>query len=250
MSSIFYKKDNFNITKHSFPFLIYFFICFSANSLHKSKNGDLKCLNNEFFSTELIKTTSDINSAKMLVSSRYFALNKLKIKRNECFKFYHLLILLSGDVSINPGPSQYLPDNDDKFEPFRKRGLHFLHININSLLSKIDELRDVVGHTKPAILGITESKLDSSVSDQEVNISGYSILRSDRNRYDGGVACYVRADLSFNRRNVFSNSIENVFFDLLIPKLKPFSIGIFYRPPNVNTLLETFANNLKLIDLK
>ena len=32
-------------------------------------------------------------------------------------------------------------------------------------------------------------------------------------------------------------SIENLFFDLLIPKLKPFSIGIFYRPPNVNTFL-------------
>ena len=127
----------------------------------------------------------------------YFALSKLRIKCNECFKFYHFLILLSGDVSLNTGPSQ-LPDNDDKFEPFCKCGLHFLHINVNSLLSKIDELRDVVGHTKPAILGITESKLDSSVSDQEVNISGYSILRSDRNRYGGGVACYVRADLCFN----------------------------------------------------
>ena len=63
----------------------------------------------------------------MLMSSRYFALNKLRIKRNECFKFYHLLILLSGDGSLNAGPSQYLPDNDDKFEP----GLHFLHINVN-----------------------------------------------------------------------------------------------------------------------
>ena len=128
--------------------------------------------------------------------------------------------------------------------------MHFLHINVNSLLSETDELRDVVGHTKPAILGITESKLDSSVSDQKVNISGYSILRSDRNRYGGGVACYVRANLCFNRRNVFSNSIENVFADLLIPKLKPLSIGIFYRPLHVNTFLETFANDLKLIDLK
>ena len=128
--------------------------------------------------------------------------------------------------------------------------MHFVHINVNSLLPKIDELRDVVGHTKPAVLGITESKLDSSVSDQEVNISGYSILRSDRNRYGGGVACYVRADLCFNRRNVFSNSIENVFFDLVIAKLKPLSIGIFYRPPNVNTILKTFANDLKFIDLK
>ena len=66
--------------------------------------------------------------------------------------------------------------------------------------------------------------------------------------YGGDVACYIRADLCFNRKNIFSNSIENVFFDLLIPKLKPLSIGIFYRPPNVNTFLETFLNDLKLID--
>ena len=194
-----------------------------------------------FLGTELIKITGEINNAEMLMSSRYFALNKLRIKRNKCFKLYYLLILLCGDVSLNPGPSQYPPYNDDKFEPFRKRGLHFLHINVNSLLSKIDELRDVVGHTKPAILGITESKLDSSASDQDVNISGYSILRSDRNRYGGGVACYSRTDICFNRRSVFSNSIENVFFDLLIPKIKPLSIGIFYRPPHVNTFLETFT---------
>ena len=102
LSSTFYKKDNFNITKQLFPFLIYFFLCFSANSLHKSKNCDLKyCPNNEFFITELIKITGHINSAEMLMSTRYFALNKLRIKRNECFKFYHLLILLSGDVSLN-----------------------------------------------------------------------------------------------------------------------------------------------------
>ena len=88
-----------------------------------------------------------------------------------------------------------------------------------------------------------------AASDQEVHISGYSILRSDRNRYSRGVACYVRADLCFNR-NVFSNSIENVFFNLLIPKLKSLSIGSSYRPPNVNTFLKTFVIDLKLIDLK
>ena len=83
--------------------------------------------------------------------------------------------------------------------------MHFLHINVNSLLPKTDELRDIVDHTKSAIIGITESKLDNSASDQEVNMSGYSIRRSCRNRYDGDVACYVRADLCFNRKNVFSN---------------------------------------------
>ena len=186
----------------------------------------------------------------MFMSSRYFAVNKLRIKRKECFKLYHLHVLLSCDVTLNLLPRQYLPDNNNKFELVLKSDLHVLHINVNSLLSKSDEPRDVIGHTKPAILGITESKLDSSVSYQKVNISGYSILRCDRNRYGGGVTCYVRADLCLNRRNVFSNSIENVFFDLLIPKLKPLLIGIFYRPPNGNTFLETFVNNLELIDLK
>ena len=135
LSSMFYKKYNLvSESNQSNSFLIYFFLCFSANSLHKEKNRDLNsCPQNGFFSTEVIKITSDINSGEMLMSSRYFALSKLGIKRNECFKLYHLLILLSGDVSLNPGPSQYLPDNDDKFETFLKSGLPFLHINVNSL---------------------------------------------------------------------------------------------------------------------
>ena len=128
--------------------------------------------------------------------------------------------MLSGDISLNPGPSQYLQDNDNKFEPFHKGCLHFLHINVNSLLLKIYELGDFVDHTKPAILGITESKVDSSVSDQEVNIYGYCILRSDRN--GRGVSCYVRADLFFNSRNIF---------DQFIPKVKPISTGIFIDHP-------------------
>ena len=127
-------------------------------------------------------------------------------------KFYQFLILFSGDISLNTGPNQDLHDIEDKFEPFRKHGLHFLHINVNSLLSKIDELRDIVGHTKPAILGITELKLDCSVTNQEVNISGYNFLRNDRNRNGGGVACYIRSDLCFNSKNIFSNSIEHFFF--------------------------------------
>ena len=34
-----------------------------------------------------------------------------------------------------------------KFEPFHKRGLHFLYINLNSLPLKINELRDIVGRS-------------------------------------------------------------------------------------------------------
>ena len=244
------KKHNFNFTKQFLPFVIFLFVCFNYSPAHEAKDARLKdCHKSNFFSIELIKITNSINSAEIHLDVCYFTLSKLNFKKDNHMKFYQLLILLSGDISLNPGRCQYLPDqNMDLFEPFRKRGLHFLHINVNSLPSKIEELRNIVGRTKPAILGITESKLDSSIPDQKVNISGYSILRNDRNRNGGGVACYIRADLCFNRRNVFSSSIEYVFFDLLIPKVKPISIGIFYRPPNVNTFLETFLNYLKLID--
>ena len=121
----------------------------------------------------------------------YFARNKHRIKHSKCFKFYHLLILLSGDVSLNHGPSQYLLDRDNKFEPFHKSCLHFHCVNFHSFLSKIDELRYVLGHTKPAILEITESKLDSSVYDQEVNIVIIAFLRVTKiDMVEVLLACY------------------------------------------------------------
>ena len=96
---------------------------------------------------------------------------------------------------------------------------------------------------KPAMLGIKESKLDSSVTNSEVNINGYSIIRNDRNRNGGSVACYVRNDLCFNIKNVFSSSLEHVFFLIILLKVKPIAIGIFYRPPIVNNFLEILSND-------
>ena len=68
-----------------------------------------------------------------------------------------------------------------------KKGLHFLHININSLLPKTDELKCIASKAKTAVIGITESKLDHTVSDLEFNLPGYDILWCNRNRNGGGV---------------------------------------------------------------
>ena len=126
------------------------------------------------------------------------------------------------------------------WEPLKTRGLQFCHLNIDSLLYKIDELRDITNYIRLAILGITESNLDSSVTNTEVNIYGYSIFRNDRNRNGGGVACYIRKYLCFNIKIIFSHSVEHVVFEILIPKVKPIAVGIFYRPPNANDFLIYF----------
>ena len=75
-------------------------------------------------------------------------------------------------------------------------------------------------------------------------------MRNDRNRNDGGVACDIRNDLCFNIKNIFSNSIEHVFFEILIPKVKHIAIRIFYRPPNENDFLNIFSNEFQQIDSK
>ena len=62
----------------------------------------------ECFSIEVIEITNDISSAEIRADLGRFVLDKFCFKRKTCFKFYQFLILLSGDISLNPGPSQYL----------------------------------------------------------------------------------------------------------------------------------------------
>ena len=105
----------------------------------------------------------------------FWAVTDLKYK--DYINFHKFLLLLSGDVSLNPRPIQISPDVSSTIrEPLNKKGLHFLYININSLLLKKDEIRCISNKIKAAIIGITESKLNDTVPDSEVNLPGYDIL--------------------------------------------------------------------------
>ena len=108
-----------------------------------------------------------------------------------------MLLLLSRDINLNPGPV-----HQDTLQCSNEwnvnRGLHFIHLNLNSLLSKIEELRYIAKSTNTAVIGICKSKLDASVLDQEIRIDNYKILCSERNRQGGGVVFYVRNYLSYN----------------------------------------------------
>ena len=99
-----------------------------------------------------------------------------------------------------------------------------------------------------AAIGISESKLDNSIFDSEIEIDGYNILRFDRNRHGGGVACYVRNDLSFTKRNYFPHDIETIFIEIFFPKTKPMTVGIVYRPSSNTSFLETMNEHLYKLD--
>ena len=58
--------------------------------------------------------------------------------------------------------------------------MHFIHLNINSILPKIDEIRYIAKLTNATLTGLSETKLDNAVLSIELEIEGNDLLRSDR----------------------------------------------------------------------
>ena len=133
------------------------------------------------------------------------------------------------------------------------RGLAIASLNINSLLSHIDELRVFMSSSKVDILHINESKLDSTVRDNEVYIPGFEIVRKDRKingRNGGGVCTYVRTNLNYRIRNDLNNDLlECLFVEISKPRSTPFLVGTWYRPPSSPpNLFSEFENVIAKID--
>ena len=77
-------------------------------------------------------------------------------------------------------------------------------LNINSLVSHIDDLRIFMSQSMGIDnLAINETKLDSTIKDNEIHLPGYDVVRKDREnngRHGGGVCIYVRSNINFQIR--------------------------------------------------
>ena len=202
---------------------------------------------NEFFTVKVLHITYKINEFSTSMHFKLLTISKMKCKRNHLY--LKMALLLSGVINLNPGPVARHQLNYPKFEVFNKKGLHVIHLNINILLPKIDELCNIAKCSNAAVIGITETKLDNTVYDSEVTLDGYSIVRNDRNRKDGGAACYIRSNICYSRRTCLSDNLENIFIDLLFPKAKPISIGILYKPPRQTRSLEQMDTDFESLEL-
>ena len=180
-------------------------------------------------------------------------------------------MLLSGDINLNPGHNAYvLPffneafSNDESriffvsddgslnFENwalFLKKGLHFVHISINSLPPKIDELRYLTKLSNVSIIGIGETNLVACVSSSEIEIEGYEPLRIDRSRRGDCVACYIKRFLAYIYKENFCKSTENIFIDIFLPKTKPILVGILYRPSDKNNFVKNLEETFTGCDI-
>ena len=67
-----------------------------------------------------------------------------------------------------------------------KKSLLILHLNINSLLSKIDDIHYIAKQSNPSIIGISESKRDASILNSELDIEDKRLRTGHR------VVYYIR----------------------------------------------------------
>ena len=132
-----------------------FFFC-TPYKPSKPQNKLKSCFTCQFFTKDTIKKTRQINTFCFLSEPTISALFKFSSKIDNSFCLPWLL--LSGDISLNPGPfSNPQLFKQGEWQAFNNRGIHLTRVNINSLLPKIDKLRYIAKRTKAAVISIYQN---------------------------------------------------------------------------------------------
>ena len=123
---------------------------------------------------------------------RWFHAKYINMKNNEQY-------LLASDLTANwsctdclfPGP--FSPNisncythastapNDLNDPEFRLvRGLKIAHLNINRLVNKMEGVRELFSTFAFDVLALSETWLSSNITDNEISICGYTLVRKDQ----------------------------------------------------------------------
>lgn len=130
----------------------------------------------------------------------------------------------------------------------------FVYLNVRSLQTGFQSLKEFILKADVDVFGITESWLRKDIPSDHFTIIGYNLIRNDRETRGGGIAFYVKKCYLYEI--IFSHTdecIEQLWISIkLIDKI--FIVGVIYRPPQsnvlkfLNSLEDSIANLLPLYD--
>jgi len=106
------------------------------------------------------------------------------------------------------------------------------HLNIRSLLPKFQSFIDLFSKINVNIFAISETWLNSEISDDSLLVQNFSIVRKDRQTRGGGVALFVSNDISFKVID-FIDRVDQLWIKFKIRR-ESYCLGVIYRPPNSN----------------
>ena len=75
------------------------------------------------------------------------------------------------------------------------------YLSINSLRSKFESIKPIISPNFDIFL-VLETKLDESFPNNQFSLSGYRMLRQDRNCFGGGLCIYVKENITFKQLNL------------------------------------------------
>lgn len=123
------------------------------------------------------------------------------------------------------------------------KGFLFAHVNIRSLINKIDLVRLFVYQCNIDCLCLTETWLRDIISDSLISIQGFKLVRWDhpntnKHTRGGGVCMYVRDSCDVDLVNCPINSdgdLEYLSVRIMRNHAPPTTCIIIYRPPKGST---------------
>ena len=196
-----------------------------------------KARTNTFLSSKhcrkkVLKTLQDVMFAFLIGSTlEYFSFGK--------YYPFNLLLILSGDIHTNPGPSI-------------RKDLNFFHWNLISLCARdgvkkqLIEVYDAIH--KYDIVAVSESMLDSTIKNDDIFIEGFSkdIYRSDHpsNTKLGGVCLYYRDELPIRRRTDLELLQEMIVSEISLSRKKIILATLYRSPSQDSEQFESFIDNL------
>ena len=97
----------------------------------------------------------------------------------------------------------------------------------------LDDLRFFVLDSKIDVLVINETKIDSSVIDNEIYLPGFGVVREDRSRRGGHVCIYLRSNINYQiPDDLCDDQLECAVIEIIRPYSRPFIVSTWYKPPN------------------
>jgi len=136
-----------------------------------------------------------------------------------------LLVMLSGDVELNPGP---LVSNNEQCST--RDSISLIHLNIRSIRNKFDYIKnEFLDYT---VLCFTETHLSENISSDDLFLQGFTMYRKDKSPHSGGLLCYISNELVSSRRpDLESINIESLWIHVKF-RGGSFLVCCTYRPPN------------------
>ena len=136
----------------------------------------------------------------------------------------------------------------------KKNNMKIGHTNINGLLGKITEIKELLQRTPLDILGVTETQLSSLIKDENIAIDGYNLSRRDRKETDfeethegryGGCLIYYKENLQVVEKiDKLDSNIDALWIDVIMHSQR-IIIDDVYRHPKDKNFYQKFRNALE-----